>query len=44
MNEIALCDRADFYLQLTQGRHEHPSKLWWTKDCIGCDFCYTTEE
>ena len=41
---IALCDRADFYVQLTQGRHVHPIKLWWTNDCIGCDFCYTMEE
>jgi len=44
MDGIALCDRADFYLQLTAGRHKHPTELWWTKDCIGCDFCHIMEE
>jgi hypothetical protein len=42
MDEIALCDRADFYLQLTAGRHKHPSELEW--GCGVCDFCHITEE
>lgn len=41
--EIAVCKKAERYLNLTMGRHKHPSELRWTKTC-SCDFCYTGEE